>query len=705
MQLTSMWRTPRLWRIPLVLLLVLIVTRFAVVGLAKVLFNTQSSDGDESAYLALGMNLGENGALTDGVRPPLYPLLLTPVASRDWSYFTEAKLISLSIGALTVLVTFLVGRQLFNTPTGLLAAFLLAANREFHLRAATVYADTLLVLLFVAAWDFLITGLERRRHLFWAGLLVGLAHLTKNSAMLLLAAWGGAALLHFRGRLFNQWQLLIVPAVFFLTVSPLLVYNWRTFDNPFYNFATTHVVWMDRWSESQTADPASLPTVTRYFQTHTLEDIVARLQKGATRLNPTLAATLIPSRQFEPSWLGPALLLVALATTGWLVMTDRAWLKATLYHRRWLLLFSSILLGLYYLFSLWYAQVLMESRFLIPSLGPVYVLLAAAVVGGFKRVWQRLAGRSGGWRWVLVGVGGGAMVWGVGWLILTMQLDSWSLSTDPFASDQAANLAPETLQSWLERDHPAEAGVAKVIFGPSKSLPLWKFSPHFVFERIPVEVESWPKMETYLHLSKPHYIIIDSDTARRRRQALGQYFTFREEAGVTFGQVPPGWSLVHLSNDAPHTWAIFSPSPEPSQPVAANWNRQIELLGYGLQQLDGPTPTLRVALYWRASEPLSENYAAFLHLTAADGFVVAQHDQQPFKGLWPTTAWAPTAVQADRFEIPLPDNLSPGQYLLLTGWYNPQTGQRLPLVDGPTAPSPEAVHLTSLDLPRPLAGR
>ena len=704
MQLTS-GRTPGLWQILLALLLVFILSRFAVVGLAKVLFNTQSSDGDESAYLALGLDLVENGTLTDGVRPPLYPLLLSAVAARDWSYFTWAKLISLSIGALTVLVTFLIGQQLFNAPTGLLAAFLLAANREFHLRAATIYADTLLVLLFVAAWYFLITGFERRRDLIWAGLLVGLAHLTKNSATLLLAAWGLTALLTYRRQLLSQRHLLIVPVVFLLTVSPLLVYNWRTFDSPFYNFATTHVMWMDRWSESQTEDPARLPTLTTYFQTHTLDDIVARLQKGATRLNPALTTTLIPSRQFEPGWLGPALLLTAIAGAGWLFLTDRAWLKTALYRRRWLLLFSLILLGLFYFFSLWYAQVLMESRFLIPILGPVYVLLAAAVIGGLSQIWHRSAGQRQVWRWSLVGATGCAIVWGLGWLAWTAQIDSWSLSVDPFASDRAANVAPEAMQSWFERNHSVQTGPVKVVFGPSKSLPLWKFSPHFQFERIPVEVDSWPKMEAYLSQRQPNYVIIDSDTARRRRQALADYFAYREESGVTFEQIPPGWSLAHLSNAAPHTWAVFSPTAEPSQPVVANWNRQIELLGYELERPVESTSPLRVTLYWRASETMAENYTAFLHLTAPDGFVVAQHDQQPFNGLWPTTVWTPGAVQADRFEIPLPDNLTPGQYLLLTGWYNSQTGQRLPRVRGPVAPSPEAVQLTSLTLQRPLARR
>ena len=176
--LVRLTQNKSLWKTILLSLLILVLARFMVVGLAKVLFNTQSSDGDESAYLELGLSLREDGTLTDGTRPPLYPLLLTPAANRDWSYFTWAKLITLGVGALTVVVTFIIGRQLFNWPTGLLAAFLLAWNREFHLRASTVYADTLLVLLFLVAWYFLIKSFEKTRYCVLAGFFVGLAYLT-----------------------------------------------------------------------------------------------------------------------------------------------------------------------------------------------------------------------------------------------------------------------------------------------------------------------------------------------------------------------------------------------------------------------------------------------------------------------------------------------------------------------------------------------
>jgi hypothetical protein len=252
--------------------------------------------------------------------------------------------------------------------------------------------------------------------------------------------------------------------------------------------------------------------------------------------------------------------------------------------------------------------------------------------------------------------------------------------------------------TWLVHDYSARGSQATVVFGPSKSLPLWKSPSHFTFERIPVEVDSWADMESYIGQTQPDYVVIDSDTARRRRQALGSYFVF-DETGVEFQQIPPGWMLVYLSDDAPHTWAIFAPAAAPSNPVQVRLDEQIELLGYDLiPSLDTDERTLKITLYWQALTAPETDYTLFLHLTAPDGFVKAQRDQQPFNGLWPTGRWTAGDLLADRYTIRLDDWLQPGEYLLLAGLYEPQSGQRLTLVNASPAPSPNAILLDTLTL-------
>ncbi len=686
------------WRTLIIFLLILILGRFLVVGQAKVLFNTISSDGDESAYLALGLGLLEDGMLTDGARPPFYPFILSIVAERDWDYFTWAKMLTLGFGALAVIGTFLVGVSLFGWEAGLLAAFLLAANKEFHVRASTVYADVPLVIIFLGAWYFFIKSFQGWVYCILAGIFVGLAYLSKGSGPLLLGIWTLTAVLHYRGKIWRHKELLLVPLFFLITALPLLRYNVEHYGEPFFSLNTKHVLWMDRWDQSQVADTADMPTMTTYFQTHTPADIADRLQYGIFRFSTFLPYVLIPSRTVEPAWFLPVLLAGALIILGSVVVWQREWLVDA-YRQHYLIINLSLLLfAVFFFFLSWYARLQVESRFVIPLLPPLYLLMAAAVVGLGYRVGVWAKSRENFAWWVYLGGMAVIILWGVVWLIQTTFNDRWSLTVDPFISDRQANVEADTMLDWFIRDQPA--GDVQVIFGPAKSLPLWKFPRRFNVERIPIDIDTWPKFETFTAEMSAEYIIMDSDTARRRRKALSEYFGYEERVGVEIHRIPAGWALAYLHNDTPHTWAVFEPFAAPATSVSANFGNQIELLGYELAPIDsGPDRTLHLALYWRALTELPEDYTFFVHLTAPDGFVKAQRDQQPFKGLWPTTRWTQETVFADRFEIPLGEGVQSGKYLLLAGLYSPQSGERVTLVAGPIAPSPDAMLLGSVKIP------
>ncbi len=710
MTLTTPSKQQTAWRILIVFLLALIIGRFVVVGMPKLLFNQISSDGDESAYLSLGLALLEEGVLNDGTRPPLYSFLLTPFAERTWSYFTSAKLFTLGVGVLTILAVFLAGVGMFSWETALLAAFLLAANKEFHNRATTVYADTLLALIMVGSWYFLIKSVAGWKNCVLAGFFVGLAFLTKGSAPVLLAAWGLMALFHFRLAVFRHFELLLVPLIFIVTSLPLLIYNANTFGSPTYNFATQHIMWMDRLEQINTANPQDLPTRATYFATHTPADMVARVQKGLRRLNPVVSRSLIPSRTFKPVWLGPLLGLLALAVLGYLVIFQRRALGHYLAQNQNPLLFTFFLCGLFYFFFTWYvAGSSAETRFVVPLLGPLYLLLADVVVSLMRGLGNWLGtlkpspeGKNG-WplmffRLALALV----MAWGIWWLISTSQTDAWALTVNPYESDRSANAEAETIVQWLSRDNPeAEALVA---FGPSKSLPLWKFPAHFTFERLPVDINSWVAMESYVENKSPTYIIIDHDTARRRRDALSGHFQRDDNELVMFDQTPPGWALGFVYPTLPCKWCIFSPVEPETEPIAT-LEGGLELLSGQISEWQAAPETdqtgsqrnLHLKLTWRTPTPLPEDYTVFVHLTAPDGFVIAQQDRQPFAGARPVSHWQPNEVLTDRYILPL-DGLNPGDYLLLVGMYHPATGERVTVVEGTPGPSPDSILLDSFEI-------
>lgn len=711
---------PAAWKALLLLLLALILARFLIVGLPKILNNSISSDGDESAYLALGLALTETGTLSDGTRPPLYALLLNPWAERDWSYFTTAKLVTLAVGVLTVLATFIVGVRLFGWEAALLAAFLLAANKEFHVRASTVYADTLLALVMLGSWYYLIKSLEGWKYCVLAGIFVGLAFLTKGSAPVLLAAWGLTALLVLRRTIIRRPALLLVPLFFVITSLPLLVYNAREFGSPTYNFATQHIMWMDRLAQIDTADPSDLPTFSSYVATHTPEDVLARVQRGLRRLNPVVETSLIPSREFEPAWLGPLLAGLALAGLLYLLFFQRDVLWAYLRRRQAVLWFTFFLGSLFYVFFTWYvAGSSAETRFIVPLLAPLYLVLADMVVSLIEGLGRRVGSlgvrpaRSGlikgGYRLVITL----ALAWAAWWLIDTGRRESWALSIDPYEADRQANAEVEAVVQWLAADRPVEN--ALILFGPSKSVPLWKLPARFTVERLPLEVDTWPAMQAQVQARRPDYIIIDHDTVRRRRQALADHFQrFDDGELVMFEQLPPAWALDFVYPGRPCKWCIFSPVEEVAP--LARLSGGITLLGYrvaGSQAQSDPevlvstapaislpagTRSLRLTLTWQAQIPLEEEYTVFVHLTAPDGFVKAQADRPPFEGAYPTSQWQPGETLADRYDLELNESVTPGDYLLLAGMYRPASGERLSLVDGPAGPVPGAILLGSVHL-------
>ncbi|MBN1139209.1 MAG: DUF2723 domain-containing protein [Anaerolineae bacterium] len=115
------------------------------------------------------------------------------------------------------------------------------------------------------------------------------------------------------------------------------------------------------------------------------------------------------------------------------------------------------------------------------------------------------------------------------------------------------------------------------------------------------------------------------------------------------------------------------------QPATANFDGQIELLGYDVARLPG---SLAVTLHWRALQPPAQDYSVFVHLLDAEGRIVAQHDGQPQNGAYPTCVWDKSEVVADEHLLDLPPDLQVSGCRLRVGWYLPGSGDRLPVAGG-----------------------
>ncbi len=97
----------------------------------------------------------------------------------------------------------------------------------------------------------------------------------------------------------------------------------------------------------------------------------------------------------------------------------------------------------------------------------------------------------------------------------------------------------------------------------------------------------------------------------------------------------------------------------PSSPAIARFGHRIALIKANARRLD--RSTLEVDLTWQALGRIPLNYATSVRLLDATGRRVAQRDVQPRYGFFPTSAWEPGEIIADRRWLALPEDLPPGQ--------------------------------------------
>ena len=107
----------------------------------------------------------------------------------------------------------------------------------------------------------------------------------------------------------------------------------------------------------------------------------------------------------------------------------------------------------------------------------------------------------------------------------------------------------------------------------------------------------------------------------------------------------------------------------------------IRLIGYELaEKVARPGQTLPFHLYWQAEAATATNYQVFNHLLDAEGNLVAQIDGPPLpserRG---TIDWSDPeeVIYSREYTLALPEDLPPGEYTLVTGFYRRDNGQRL----------------------------
>ena len=117
---------------------------------------------------------------------------------------------------------------------------------------------------------------------------------------------------------------------------------------------------------------------------------------------------------------------------------------------------------------------------------------------------------------------------------------------------------------------------------------------------------------------------------------------------------------------------------QPQSSLQVGFDDQALLYGYDLlpeQPVAGEI--WEVNLYWRALRSMSKDYTVFLHLVDGSGNIVAQIDEQPMRGSYPTHFWRTGEDVRDRHYLTIPTTVRSGRHELRVGLYYLPTGERL----------------------------
>ena len=188
---------------------------------------------DERAHLALAETINFQPGQVNLVSRTLdHPLLSIYVLKLSSMIFGDSnfglRILHVLAGAITVVPVFFLGRRVFGERAGLLAAALLSVD-QFHASWSRVFMPEVLMLLFVALVLLqMLRALEAKTARSYAllGLLLGLAYLAKEPAVLLLPSLWIFLLItpRHRGVLLDpRWYLAHVVCV--LVVAPDVIWN------------------------------------------------------------------------------------------------------------------------------------------------------------------------------------------------------------------------------------------------------------------------------------------------------------------------------------------------------------------------------------------------------------------------------------------------------------------------------------------------
>lgn len=180
-----------------------------------------------------------------------------------------------------------------------------------------------------------------------------------------------------------------------------------------------------------------------------------------------------------------------------------------------------------------------------------------------------------------------------------------------------------------------------------------------------------------------------------------QVWTLADYVIFYISQVQRGWpdplvvgffrslepKYVARINGIEYAWVYKTPLLLGGEPpaVSHSWEASpvdaVALVGYDLGAVALPAGgDVQLTLHWRVHNSLNKDYDIFVRLIDEEGEMWMEEMGPPFDGFFPTSYWSSERVMVDRHKVSLPPDLPPGEYRLMAGMLDPESGQPLLLV-------------------------
>lgn len=247
-----------------IVLMFLLSINFLLFGIDRINRNTNPEAFDTVAFLGEANIIKDNGGIKNFLnlcitgkykqanQHPLYILVLSPFASRDISFFVNAKIISFVIGLILILLLFIIARKNYGDLCASVAVLGLLFNHQFLLWTSIVACESLIMLFSLLCMFLVLKGFENAKCWSYAGIFAGLAYLTKGTGLFLIPGFALSALTAYGLKVFKNKYVWSFFILFTLVASPLIIRNIVLYHNPFYNVNMDRITYQtDKLNESK----------------------------------------------------------------------------------------------------------------------------------------------------------------------------------------------------------------------------------------------------------------------------------------------------------------------------------------------------------------------------------------------------------------------------------------------------------------------